>query len=91
MTPVINDSKGAEIPTSVENTSDFDTRFRRPEKDHVSAHRNASATSDSESRPRLTGERMICEELASLANRSEPFSGSGEIVACDEIHDVEEV
>jgi len=91
MTPVIDDSKGAEIPTSMENTSDFDTRFRRPEKDHVRPDRHASATSDSESRSRLTRERMVCEELASLANRRQPFSGSREIIACDEIHDVEEV
>lgn len=84
-------SQVAEISTSVEHPGDFDTCFRWSKKDDVHPSRHAPATGDSESRSRFTGERMICEELASLPNGGKPLSGGTGIVTCDEINDVEQV
>ena len=84
-------SKVAEVSASVENSGDFDAGFRWSEKDHVHPGRHAPAAGDSESRPQFTGERMICEELASFPNGGKPLSGGTGIVTCDEIDDVEQV
>lgn len=84
-------SQVAEISTSVEHPGDFDPCFRWSKKDDVHPSRHASATGDSESRSRFTGERMTCEELASLPNGGKPLSGGTGIVTCDEINDVEQV
>ena len=76
-------AKTAEVSTSMHDSRDFDAIVDRAKKHDVVSHAETTTPWHAESRPLFAQHRMGGQNVAFLADRSDPSSGSARLVAGD--------